>query len=250
MSERQIAKYYKFLSFSDLQSQIEIPSIQRNLNKEVVNEIYNYIYSCLAKLKEPVFGTLDLVSIGGSKMMYLTDGQHRFEALKNIYENLGRNIPVHTMIYNVQNYEEMEEIFKIRNRGIPMPDYYLDIKNNITKRKDLVKEIENLVTQIPIVKIANCNRPFLNRTNFINAFTNSSIFSLINNVDDFNTLLSHINQKCCDIVSSMDDKHKKRKGISDKMIKVWDDCGWYLSYDLNFPYFNDTYREEYSRLFD
>lgn len=245
---KSISTYRKFASFEEIKSCIEIPNIQREINKDCVNEIVDYIKDSILSGIEPILGTLDLVQIDNVPVLYVTDGQHRLFAIKKIYEERRIVVPIHAMVYKVESYERMESIFRIRNRNLPIPEYYLSLKKDVLEKKDILKEIESFLYNIPITKRGSTCRPNLNPSNFIEAFTKSKAFTLIRNLDDFKKLLYHINTKCYEKVSEMDEKMRKRNGISAKMIDVWSKYGWYLSYDLNFPYFYDKHYNEYHNL--
>lgn len=232
--------YKKFSSYLELKSNVEIPKIQRNLSLTRVDLMRQHIREYASKGKEPIFGTLDLVSIEGINKLYVCDGQHRLIALQQEFEFNKFLIPIHCLIYNVSTYEEMEQIFITRNSGVAVPEYYLDIKNKLENKTELVKDIEQYLSNIPTFSHSNTRRPMINITNFINTLTKSKIFGLLSSISDFHKILEYINMESANIVENMSEIQLKRYGISQRMLEVWRANAVYVGYDLNFTYFSET----------
>lgn len=239
-----IVSYKRYNNFADLYTSIEIPKIQRDKIETQVNSIKDYIIKCIDEYKrEPVLGSIDLCSINSNPKMFVIDGQHRLFAIEALFK-MNIIIPIHCMIYQVHSYEEMEEIFRIRNAGIPVPDYLLkDAKNNIDIKRDLLREIMKVLEGdiFKTFRYTNTNRPYVNIHNFIDALLKSRIYTIINSVKDFMDCMRLINVECQVHILSLDVKGKRRLGISDNMLKVWNQTGEYFGYDLNFPYLSPEY---------
>lgn len=232
-------RYEKFFNVSDFEKNLKIPNFQRNIDMKVIDKIVEYIYEACVRQKHPALGCLELCQIKGPiKTLYLIDGQHRYAAIKKLYEEKHTIIPINALIYTVNDFEEMKSLFTVRNLGTPMPFYYLE--SDVSEHIDLIKEIETVMNGIPVFKSGTANRPYTSKTSFLSAFLNSDFYknNHIKSREDFIQLLHYINNYSFNIVTKMDEKVRKRKGISEKMMKVWSDCGWYFPYDANYPYFN------------
>jgi hypothetical protein len=200
-----------------------------------------YIQECITKSIEPVFGTLDLVSIKGDQKLHLVDGQHRFLAIKNVYLNNKVIIPIHTMIYNVETYEDLENIFRLRNLGVPIPEYYINLKQKADTKLSLVKEITSYLEDIPIFSYKRNTRPYINLPIFMEGLINSKLFSIVNNMDDFIKVLYQLNLNAYNVICSLDEKGKRRLGITQNMINVWSEHKMYIPYDSNMVYFGKDF---------
>lgn len=238
---KSVVEYKKFSSFLELRDYAEIPDIQRDLIFLTLFDIEKYIEDCLSNTKEPILGTLDLVRVGSVNKLYISDGQHRFFAIKNMYDKKGILFPIHTLIYNVESYDELVEIYKFRNATVQVPDYYLNISKDIMDKRELLKEINRFLSGIILFKISGNTRPYVNIYNFIDSFTKSKLYREINTIKEFEKLFHIINNECENYVMSLNDKQIKHRGLSNKMLNSFSDNGNYIGYDLNFPYFQDSY---------
>ena len=238
---RPITQYKRYSSYLELHSIIEIPDIQRNVIPKQVHNMELYIQECITKSIEPVFGTLDLVSIKGDQKLHLVDGQHRFLAIKNVYLNNKVIIPIHTMIYNVETYEDLENIFRLRNLGVPIPEYYINLKQKADTKLSLVKEITSYLEDIPIFSYKRNTRPYINLPIFMEGLINSKLFSIVNNMDDFIKVLYQLNLNAYNVICSLDEKGKRRLGITQNMINVWSEHKMYIPYDSNMVYFGKDF---------
>lgn len=238
---KPISQYKRYSSYNELHSIIEIPDIQRNVIPKQVHNMELYIQECITKSMEPVFGTIDLVSIKGDQKLHLVDGQHRFLAIKNVYLNSKVIIPIHTMIYNVETYEDLENIFRLRNLGVPIPEYYINLKQKADTKLSLVKEITSYLEDIPIFSYKRNTRPYINLPIFMEGLINSKLFSIINNMDDFIKVLYQLNLNAYNVICSLDEKGKRRLGITQNMINVWSEHKMYVPYDSNMVYFGKDF---------
>ena len=67
---------------------------------------------------------------------YLIDGQHRFRALKKLYEEYAHDIEIFIEIVQIKNSAELKENYFILNKNTQLPEL-LDIEND----KSLLKEL-------------------------------------------------------------------------------------------------------------
>lgn len=103
--------YYK--EYSNL-SDIELWINQRDLNKNLVDNIIKGQLEYYKKYKEFTFpGALVVVHFNNKK--YLIDGQHRFEALKNLNIKYKHDITVAVQIYVCDNKKQIDELYGMLN---------------------------------------------------------------------------------------------------------------------------------------
>ena len=107
---------------------LQIPNIQRILNRGKVNEIVNYQINELLKYDDfNILGTINIHILNNKH--YLVDGQHRYYALQSLYNNMGHNIPIFVEIVVVDSYVELKNNYNLINKNTPLPD----LPNNIDK---------------------------------------------------------------------------------------------------------------------
>jgi hypothetical protein len=238
---KTVSEYKRFNSYAEIANFIETPEIQRNIIPKQIEAMKLYVSSCLEKGMEPVFGTIDLVKVSSYPKMYISDGQHRLLVIEDFYKN-NTHLPIHVMIHNVETYEEMEDIFRIRNLGVPLPDFLtIKAKGDISKKQTLIKELATWLEQIPTFRYRNANRPYVNITTFLDFFLKSKLFNIIENKDEFEKVLNLINSESYQYVLSLDDKGKRKLGITANMMNVWTDSNVYIGYNTNYPYFSPEY---------
>jgi len=205
--------YEKFNSYLDLKSNIFIPSVQRDLIPPHVESMRQHIKEALKAKKEPIFGTLDLVKLDGR--YYLVDGQHRYNAIEKEYIENNNIVPIHAVIYPVSSEEELEEVFQIRNKGIPVPSFVLSVKET---KKELLKKIIKFLEKeySEVFKYDKFVRPYININTFIEHFRRTKVFALIDTFEEFVNVFSLMNQECYSKIS--DPKIVKKFTITERMI--------------------------------
>jgi hypothetical protein len=233
--------YQRFSSISEIPKEVFIPNIQRNIIKEHVESMRKHIQEYTKLGKEPIFGTLDFVLYDGA--YYLVDGQHRYTAIQKEYFEHDIVVPLHVLVYEVisavTKESAVEEIFKVRNKGIPVPKFMLSIKES---KKDVLKEITTyLETLCPAVfkHKGGLVRPKININTFIEHFRVAPFFRSIATLEDFIRIFTLVNQECFERLCAMDDKQKRKHGITENMIEVWTQNKIYIGYNKDFTFFND-----------
>ena len=92
--------------------QLVIPEIQRIIETNKVNEIVMYQLNELKeKNKTNFLGVLSLNML--ENKYYLIDGQHRFRALKKLYEEYAHDIEIFIEIVQIKNSAELKENYFI-----------------------------------------------------------------------------------------------------------------------------------------
>jgi len=241
VSLKTVTYYKKFDSCFEVPDKLFVPSIQRNIIQEHLEFMRKYIRDCVKSGEEPIFGTIDLVLY--KENYYLVDGQHRFLAIqKEFFENKSI-IPIHALIYEIQTSldevlakTKIEEIFKLRNRGIPVPSFILSSKE---EKKDLLKDISSFLEQISpaIFKQAGGHtRPNININSFIENFRKTKVFKSIKTLEDFRKVFNDINLECYHKVNRMTESQMKKYGITLRMVSIWAQNKIYVGYSKDFDY--------------
>lgn len=111
---------YECISFSELQNKgVTVPECQRLLTEEHVNTIYDNYIDTLDKGKEPIFlGALAVCTDSKTGTNWLIDGNHRYHAIKKLYENRGYNMKLVCQIIEVSGVTDVEGLFNKSNNSI------------------------------------------------------------------------------------------------------------------------------------
>lgn len=239
-SLKTVTHYKKFDTFLDVPDKLFVPSIQRNIIQEHLVFMRKYIQECAKANEEPIFGTIDLVLFNDN--YYLVDGQHRFFAIqKEFFENK-IIVPIYALIYEVQTSNEalakskIEDIFKLRNRGVPIPSFILSEKE---EKKDLLKEINTFLETIsPVIfkQIGGYTRPKININAFLENIRKTERFKSVKSLGDFRKLFNDMNLECYHKVSKMTEKQMKKYGITDHMLSIWSQYKIYVGYSKDFDF--------------
>ena len=237
--------YKKFNSCLELESNLYIPSIQRDIIPSHVQDMRNHIQEYAKLGKEPIFSSVDIVVLDSK--YYIVDGQHRISAIRKEYEENKLLVPIHSLLYIVENEEELEKIFRIKNSNIPIPEFILCVKEH---KKELLKSISSfLVKTYPeIFKTDKHTRPYINLNVFIEHFRQSKIFVYIETLEQFKDVFQMMNQQCYTKISTMIEKSKKKYGISERMLKFWTESSVYIGYSKDFDFLEELNSNEFEFL--
>ena len=232
--ESKHIQYKRYSSYTELPEKIFIPNIQRNIIKEHVESMRKHIRDYIKEEKEPIFGTIDLALF--EDKYYIVDGQHRYCAIQREYIENGINVPIHCMIYNVNEEKSIDEVFKVRNKGIPVPKFVLSVKET---KKDLLKEIATyLETLCPSIfrHKGGLTRPKININVFLEHYRGTEEYKSIETLDQFKVAFEKLNAQCLEVLCLMDDKQKRKHGITEKMIALWSQYKIYVGYSRDFDF--------------
>lgn len=159
-------KTIKIVKTSELVNnfQLEIPKFQRIPEINKVNDIVMYQ---LEKLKEKnktnFLGVLSLNKL--EDKYYLIDGQHRFKALKKLYEKHSHDIEIFIEIVNIENSSELKENYITLNKNTQLPDL-LDIETNKVLIEEIIHHFDENYPTILLNKSTRIYRPFINFNHF------------------------------------------------------------------------------------
>jgi hypothetical protein len=219
----------KYNSYEEIENKLYIPSFQRDINRNVVNEIKEYIKSRLEKNLDLTIGVIDLCKFNAQ--LFCIDGQHRIKALEELYIETKKDIPFHCIIYTISTKEEMEEIFKLRNYNIPVPHF---IMFPPTGKQELIREINKFMwDDLPLIKMPRSGskiyRPYIDLNRFMEYLTDSELLNQCEKIEDFITIFWKINEKIRR--NKNKEEFKKNHNISNKMLEtIKDKCS---DYDKN-----------------
>ncbi len=227
-------KYIGRIMLKDLfEVDIKIPNIQRILNEDKVNNIVDYQ---IDKLLYDDFNFIGVINIHILKNEhYLVDGQHRFFALKNLY-NKGHNIPVFIEMIVVNDYNELKHNYNIINKNTPLPDLPTNIDKNIAETVAL-----NIKNKYPNIWSNNsrAHRPNIYFDYFLEACGVICDKLNINNCEELEKLIEDFNLK----LKKWDKENlPDSKTISENMYKKCVDNKFYLGL---YKHISDEYRYDW-----
>ena len=204
---------------------IILPNIQRIKDNDKINDIVKYQIEYYKKYNR--FNFLGLINIHYDKQTttyYLVDGQHRFHAVKILYEKYGHNFNVLIELINVNDKDELKINYDLINKNTPLPEFPESIDKNIPETVALYfKE------KYPSIwsKTSRARRPHI----FFNYFQEAlgvlteklqikSTKNLQNIVETYNTKLVRRNKK----------QYPECSSINDKMIDKCESLQFYWDY--------------------
>ena len=197
------------------------PELQRESNIEVINEIIDYQISFFNKTKSFCFmGELTLVIQDNN--YYIIDGQHRYEAMKRIYNKC----PFYKISINLIKPDSnftIENAFHLLNKSKPVPEYVIENTTNILKKAKLdhFKKLFQNKYKAYISKSNNPRKPNINIDNLLDKLNKSYLINceLIVNGNDIFEYMEYVNviywkyldtkynEKCIEKVEKLTDKH-------------------------------------------
>jgi len=178
----------KQVSLADLCKIYRRPEFQREPNSSRIQEIKEDLLA--EKKKYGSIEPLGVIILGiYNNVTYIIDGQHRFEAYKQLDEP--RYIIVQE--WKCSSMQEMEDHFRRINRYVPVESYVLNPKSVIIKQAcdTLIRYIEKEYSAY-LSKSKNPNFPYINIQTFRNIihllpdYDNFTSENVINYFENFN----------------------------------------------------------------
>jgi len=130
-------------TFSKIFNLLEFTRENRGINQKHVDDIYNHYLNNPYQFIKP----LDIICYTNDDMtsdhFYIADGQHRFEALKKLYEVNNMDKVLLYFIHDAASEEEIRDKIKYLNSSNPVTSIY-----SFEKIPDLLKKIEAKFTNI------------------------------------------------------------------------------------------------------
>lgn len=195
-------KIYGKIKFTTLMGlSINLPIIQRLKDNDKITSIVQYQEDIFKKMTH--FNFLGIINIHCCKednKNYLTDGQHRFESIKELLnKGYNGNNEITIEVVTVDTKKEYEANYKIINKNTPLPEFSDTIDKNIPESVFLYFE-----KKFPkIWKLSNRpSRPFMNKNHFQEA-----IGFLVESLNNY--LNCEVNAE--DIIESIDSTNASMK---------------------------------------
>lgn len=189
-----------------LSMNIKNPDFQRYLEPERVELIMEDI-----KQRGYVLGCITLCKFSGTNEYLCLDGQHRYQAILNLYNNYPK-LKITTQIIIVNTEEEVKSLFFNINQSkpVPLPESYL----SIDKPKEVVNRLKSMFPDI-IKNNSNRRRPYINENDLLLIVSKmtGSIEEIVASVLDFNQTILNTESKLL----------KKRKDDTINKIEEWKD---------------------------
>ena len=222
-----------FDSYAELDGQVSKPSIQRSLMDNHVEDMVRHIIDRHAQHMQPIFGAIDLVRLDNT--YYVIDGQHRLAALQRAFNSHQIKARFFCVIYHVKNKDEMANVFKTRNRGIPVPDFIINIQGS---KREILDEIHRYITGLSLFNY-NIKRPNINITDFMAQISRPNILDMITCFQDFKVIYDKVNNDTKVKYASPGARRKAK--ITDNMYRICNESGIWIGLDKNMPWCEEGY---------
>ena len=212
---------------------IDVPNIQRIKDSNKIDDIINYQLNYFKE--RGIFnylGTINIHFCDETKLYYLVDGQHRFESLKKMYNEMGHNIDIFVEIVCVKTYEELKSNYNIINKNTPLPDFPESIDKLIPE-----KAAEYFKLKYPTIwsKNSRSRRPHLYFNFFQEALGIITDKLELNDVNKLINIIEEYNQKLKNWNIS---EFPNSKDINESMKKKCEETNFYLGL---FKHVSDEY---------
>ena len=109
-----------------------IPNIQRIRDDDKVSDIISY--QCDFFRNHQCFNIMGVINIHHcveNNTYYLIDGQHRYEAFKQMYQKMGHNILIPVEYVKVETMKQVKDNYQLINKNTPLPEFPENIDKNI-----------------------------------------------------------------------------------------------------------------------
>lgn len=210
---------------------IEIPNIQRIRDDDKVSEIVAYQNMKLKQTGACNFiGSINIHYCAENQDLYLVDGQHRFEAIKQISQTI--SIPVCVEIVKVDTLQELKENYNMINKNTPLPEFPETIDKTIPERVAYYYK-----TRYPNIwsKSTRANRPNIYFNYFQEALGVLVDRMEIKTAMELQTILDEHNEKLSKVM---------RADVSEKQIRKCAETGLYFGL---YSHVSDEYRYDWVR---
>lgn len=216
-----------------LEQDIRKPNIQRILDGDKIKEIVK-LQDDYYKSGNKCFnfmGAINIHSCNEKKLNYLVDGQHRYESLKELYNNHNyKNENVLIEVVNVNTEKELINNYTMINKNTELPEFPDDIDKNIPEETALY-----FMGKYPDIFVTNkrTKRPHINKNLFQEALgvLNSEINKRLScklNKEDLIEIITEKNDRMRKWpIESYESKIRKMKSWGTYKI-LCDNYGFYL----------------------
>lgn len=158
---------------------VVVPDIQRGLDVDVVASIVEYQRSRFKACGSLLF-LGDLTAVESGSMLNLVDGQHRFEAMRQIYLLQ----PDYTITLNIVRLDHtltLEEVFVLLNKSQPVPAYIIQSTIDKNKRATIDHFRDMFLAEFKpyVSKAASPRKPNVSLVSIVDAIPDSTLTSLV-----------------------------------------------------------------------
>lgn len=206
-----------------------IPNYQRIIDLNKVKDIVDYQLGHIKRYGYHNFlGTINIHYLTPTKEFYLVDGQHRYEAIKRLFNIHSQDHKYYVEFVHVETPEKLRENFNLLNKNTPLPELDFMIDKNVVEKTAMHYQIE-----YPKIwsKTARAKRPQL----FFNYFQEALGFIASElSIENYNALIDVVDKKNNDISKwnfsvYKDIAHARDfKDIKEHMLKNAQEQGFYL----------------------
>jgi hypothetical protein len=137
--------------FSEILEILEFTKENRGVSQKHVDDIYNHYLKNPKEFIKPLDIICYIRDDAESDHFYIADGQHRFTALKKLYDVNGIDRDLLYFIHDAKNEEEIRKIIKSLNSSNPVNSVY-----SFEKIPDFIKKIGSKYTNILFIS-SICN---------------------------------------------------------------------------------------------
>lgn len=114
---------------------IQIPNLQRIVDKKKVEEIVKYQLDYIRKNRYHNFlGTLNIQYLRPSNSYYLIDGQHRYEAMKKLFHDFSHDYEYYIEKVDIEDEKQLKENYELINKNTPLPELEANFNKNIVEK--------------------------------------------------------------------------------------------------------------------
>lgn len=124
---------------------IKIPDFQRNCDKQKVLDIIEYQSRLFAHHNMYQFSSPIILCLFENQY-WVADGQHRYYAMKQLYNNTNIDFEVLISVNEMSSEEEMKEFFININKGSNVSDWHLNAIVNKDPRIKMYKDVQEYIS--------------------------------------------------------------------------------------------------------
>lgn len=215
-----------------------IPDIQRLEDSDVVEEIIQYQTHRLCNHKHINFlGVLNIHHIKDTGKYLLVDGQHRYAAIKKLYQ-LGHKFNIVIEIVSVSSENELKHNYELINKNTPLPEFPVTIEKGIPEKAALYFK-----NQYPTLwsKNSRARKPHIYWNFFQEALGCLTEKLKIDSSQELIDLVSNFNSKRMTRIEK-GVENPLTKGISEKIMNKCKSIQFYLGL---YPHISDEYCYEW-----
>lgn len=163
---------------------------QRPLIPSHVEQVVEHLLDFHRKGRQPYLNVLTVARLHGQ--YHLVDGQHRHEALKQVYQRYGITFSVPIYFRTVQDQSELFEMFRIYNLALPVAGAYLVPPTGIPR--EVLLHLEEALQRWPLFSTTCTNRPYICIREFIARLGASKLGQQVTTLEELERKLRAANE--------------------------------------------------------